>query len=166
MKEKRMLNHPKLKDEKKVHESDKLEKEVQNRKEQISEAIPKEIIEKLNPEERSILFRIIESNFKEKEPKQKEQELKDEKSKEPKHKEHELKESKSKDFKLKEHKPDLVKCPLPNHELEDLKDMQKIELMIQLCGSKHELIKLLNDINRILLENNKEHYHVNVKKRK
>lgn len=151
MKEKSMHNHPELKDEKNVHESDKLEKDVQNKKAQISGGIPKEIIEKLNPEERSILFRVIESNFKEKEPKPKEQELK---------------ESKSKEFKLKDHKT-LVKYPHPiNHELEDLKDMQKVELMIQLCGSKHDLIKLLNDINRILLENNKEYYHVNVKKRK
>lgn len=138
MEKKEMLKHPESMAEMRNHMRIKTENAGEKRKEQILESIPKEIMEKLDPQERDILIRVIE-----------------------------LKLTEEKEPKLKDTKQDLMEHPKPRHsELPHLDGMQEIELMIQLCGDKHELIKLLNDINRILLENSKEHYHVNVKKRK
>lgn len=65
-----------------------------------------------------------------------------------------------------------LEIELPPHdkkhhlEKEPLEKLEKLELMIELSGNKHELIKTLNDVNAVLLENCKEHYNFNVKKRK
>lgn len=138
MEEKLKLEHPELTDETKTHIRVKTEKEREKRKAKILETIPKEIMEKLNPEERDILIRAIE-----------------------------LKLIEGKEPKLKDDKPDLIEHPKPRcSELLHIEGMQEIELMIQLCANKQELIKLLNDINKFLVESNKEHYNVNIKKRK
>ena len=145
MEEKTKLNHPELPHKHETHLGVKPEKEVERKKLQILDSIPKEIIEKLNPEERKLLFESIELKLSEPG--------------------------------LKKDKLDLEAHPHQNHpqpnpeqphhpRLDHLDDIKEIELMIQLCGNKQELIRLLNDINRILLENSKDHYHINVKKRK
>lgn len=148
--EKKLQPNPELREVR--HDEIRLEKgEVEKKKIQILESIPKEIIEKLNPEEREHLVHFIELKLDE--------------------------HRKEKDPKKEEHKKDGPKKERPHHHthnehtmdhnvLEPLKDVQRIELMIHLCGNRHELIKLLNDINRVLLENSKENYHVNVKKLK
>ena len=51
---------------------------------------------------------------------------------------------------------------LLDHQLPN--ELENIELMIQVCASKHELLKLLDKINRTLIENQKNDYHVNIKK--
>ena len=45
-------------------------------------------------------------------------------------------------------------------------EFEHLELMIDLCENKNELIRILTDINRLLLDSCKNQYHVNVKKRK
>ncbi len=45
-------------------------------------------------------------------------------------------------------------------------ELEHLELMLDLCENKNELIRILSDINRILLDSCKNQYHVNVKKRK
>lgn len=148
MEEKAALNHPESPHKHETHIRVKPEEEVERRKLQILDNIPKEIIEKLNPQERDSLFELID-----------------------------LKLSERKELGLKKAKLDLETHPHHNHpqpnpaqpnhpKLDHLDDIKEIELMIQLCGSKQELIRLLNDINGILLENSKDYYNINVKKRK
>lgn len=151
MENKEMLNHPELIDGMKNHMMVKPEKEVEKKKIQILESIPKEIIEKLNQEERNHLVHFIELKL--------DEHRKAQETKEEEHKKNGLKEENLHHHKHNEH--------TMNHNILDpLKDVQRIELMIHLSGNRHELIKLLNDINRVLLENSKENYHVNVKKLK
>lgn len=148
MEEKIKLNHPELVHKHETHIKVKPEKEVERKKLQILDSIPKEIIEKLNPEERKLLFESINPKLSER------------------------KESSLKNDKLDVESHPHQNHPQPNPEqphhprLDHLDDIKEIELMIQLCGNKQELIRLLNDINRILLENSKDHYHINLKKRK
>lgn len=124
------LNRPELMDKKETHIGVKPKKEVEKGK-KIQNVIPKEIMNKLSPEERDTLFRMIT-----------------------------FKSNEGKNFEL-----DLIKHHQSmHHELKDLNNMQEIELMIQLCCDKNELIKLLSDINIILLENSQKQYYVKVKK--
>lgn len=105
--------------------------------------IPKEILEKLTLEEKLFLeekIGLIENEGKKH----------DKPHQEPK-----------KDHNLPHHLKD-EKHP-PKHKLDEF---EKIELAIELCGSKEELIKILNDINKTLLESKKEHYDVKIRKRK
>ena len=144
--EKKLQSNPELREVR--HDEIRLEKgEAEKKKLQILESMPKEIIEKLTLEEREHLIHFIELKLDE--PKKMEDPKKEE------HKKDSPKEERPRD----EH-------PIDHKGLDPLKDVQRIELMIHLCGNRHELIKLLNDINRVLLENSKENYHVNVKKLK
>lgn len=104
--------------------------------------IPKEILEKLTLEEKLFLEEKIKLTN-------------EEKKHDKPHQEHE------KDHNLSHHLKD-EKHP-HKHKLDEF---EKIELAIELCGSKEELIKILNDINKTLLESKKEHYDIKIRKRK
>lgn len=147
MENKEILNHPELINEMKNNMMIKPEKVVEKKKLEILEFIPKEILEKLNLEEREHLVNFVELKL--------DEYRKDKDSKKEEHKKNGPKEERSHHHTHNEH---------TMHE--PLKDVQRIELMIHLCGNRHDLIKLLNDINRVLLENSKENYYVNVKKLK